>query len=155
MFDYQDVFHVGVRVRDLDDAMHELGKGLGLTWATVAHVEQRVWGPDGGPTTVELDFTYSCEGPQHVELLKGSAGSVWDAADWPGVHHLGVWVDDVAAVTEDRVGQGWTLEIAQVAPEEGYGAFTYVRAPSGFLLEPVSAVLRPAFERWWAGGSLW
>jgi catechol 2,3-dioxygenase-like lactoylglutathione lyase family enzyme len=155
MFDYQDLYHVGVRVRDLDAAMDERGKGLGLTWASVAHVEQRVWLPDRGATTITLDFTYSSEGPQHVELLKGEPGSIWDAADWPGVHHMGVWVDDVANTIEELVGQGWTLELAQVPPDEGYGVFGYVRSPSGFLLEPVAEVLKPAFERWWAGGSLW
>ena len=155
MFDYQDLYHVGVRVRDLDAAMDELGKGLGLTWATVAHVDQRVWLPDRGATTIELDFTYSCEGPQHVELLKGEPGSIWDGTDWPGVHHMGAWVDDVAATTEQLVALGWTLEIAQVRPDDGYGAFSYVRAPTGFLLEPVAVAMRPAFERWWAGGSLW
>jgi hypothetical protein len=67
---------------------------------------------------------------------------------------MGVWVEDVAATTERLVAMGWTLEIAQVAPDDGYGAFSYVRAPSGFLLEPVSSALKPAFERWWAGGSL-
>jgi catechol 2,3-dioxygenase-like lactoylglutathione lyase family enzyme len=154
VFDYQDVYHVGVRVRDLEVAMRDLGVSLGLTWAEVTHRQQRVWLPGEGATTIQLDFTYSCEGPQHVELLKGSAGSIWDASDWPGVHHMGVWVGDVAATTEQLVATGWTLEIAQLPPEDGYGAFTYVRAPSGFLLEPVSSALKPFFEQWWAGGSL-
>jgi len=30
---------------------------------------------------------------------------------------------------------------------------TYVRSPGGFLLEPVSAAVRPRFDCWWAGGS--
>jgi lactoylglutathione lyase len=154
VFQYQDVYHVGVRVDDLDAAMQELGEGLALTWAEVTHRDQRVWLPGEGATAIPLDFTYSCEGPQHIELLKGAAGSIWDARDWPGVHHMGVWVGDVAATTDQLVAAGWTLEIAQLPPEEGYGAFTYVRAPSGFLLEPVSSAMKPAFERWWAGGSL-
>jgi hypothetical protein len=70
----------------------------------------------------------------------------------PGVNHHGVWVDDVAAETERLVAAGWTLEMAQLPPEEGYGAITYVRSPSGFRLEPVTSALQPLFERWWAGG---
>jgi hypothetical protein len=154
VFDYQDLYHVGVRVRDLEAAMRDLGEGLSLTWAEVTHREQRVWLPSEGATTIPLDFTYSCEGPQHVELLKGAPGSIWDGSDWPGVHHMGVWVQDVAATTERLVAMGWTLAIAQVAPGDGYGVFSYVRAPSGFLLEPVSVAAKPSFERWWAGGSL-
>jgi hypothetical protein len=154
MFEYQDMFHVGVRVRDLEVAMRELGEGLGLTWAEVAHREQRVWLPGEGVTAIQLDFTYSCEGPHHLELLRGEAGSIWDAGDWPGLHHVGVWVGDVAATTEHLVATGWTLVTAQRPPEDGYGLFTYVRAPSGFMLEPVSSRLKPALERWWSGGSL-
>lgn len=35
-FDYQRaLYHVGVRVPDLEAAMAELGSGLGVTWAQV------------------------------------------------------------------------------------------------------------------------
>ena len=153
-FRYSDLFHVGVRVRDLDTAMEDLGTGLGLTWSAVVDREQRHWTPAVGPTSTRLRFTYSREGPQHVELLEGGTGSIWNADDQPGVHHAGVWVDDVAAVTIALVGQGWSLEAAQRPPGDGYGSFAYVRSPSGFLLEPVSSARREMFERWWAGGPL-
>ena len=107
-------------------------------WASVVEREQQAWTPADGAFTTPLRFTYSCEGPQHVELLQGAPGSLWDGADAPGLHHHGVWVDDVAAETERLVAAGWTLEMAQKPPDKGYGAMTYVRAPSGFLLEPVN-----------------
>jgi len=146
------LYHVGVRVVELEAAMAELGKAFGITWASVVEREQPAWTPADGAFTTPLRFTYSCEGPQHVELLQGAPGSLWDGADAPGLHHHGVWVDDVAAETERLVAAGWTLEMAQKPPDEGYGAMTYVRAPSGFLLEPVTSAVRPRFERWWAGG---
>ena len=152
-FDYQQaLYHVGVRVPDLEAAMAGLGPALGITWAQVVQRDQPVWTPDDGAYTIPLRFTYSCEGPQHIELLQGAPGSLWDGADLPGVHHMGVWVDDVAAETERLIGAGWTLEMAQRAPDEGYGVMTYVRSPGGFRLEPVSVAVRPRFERWWAGG---
>ena len=147
------LFHVGVRVRDLDAAMDDLGAGLGITWAPVVEREQPLWTPEDGAYSVTLRFTYSCEGPQHVELLQGPPGSPWYGADLPGVHHHGIWVEDVAAETERLVAAGWTLELAGRSPEDGYGSMTYVRSPSGFLLEPVSAAARPRMERWWAGGA--
>jgi lactoylglutathione lyase len=153
--DYQaTLFHVGIRVPDLEAAMAELGAGLGLTWAAVVERDQPVWTPAGGADVVPLRFTYSCAGPQHVELLQGGPGSIWDGRDATGIHHHGVWVDDVAAETERLIAAGWTLELAQKAPEEGYGSMTYVRSPSGFLLEPVTVGARPRFERWWAGETL-
>lgn len=152
-FDYQQaLYHVGVRVPNLEAAMEQLSAGLGITWAEVVERDQPAWTPADGAFTVPLRFTYSCEGPQHVELLQGAPGSLWDGADLPGIHHQGIWVDDVAAETERLVAAGWTLEMAGQPPENGYGPMTYVRSPSGFLLEPVSAAVRPRFERWWAGG---
>ena len=152
--DYQaNLFHVGVRVRDLEAAMADLGAGLGITWAGVIERDQPLWTPEHGSQTVRLRFTYSCEGPQHVELLQGPPGTPWDGSDLPGLHHVGIWTDDVAAETERLVGEGWTLELAGKSPEEGYGSMTYVRSPSGFLLEPVSSAARPRMESWWAGGS--
>lgn len=147
-------FHVGVRVRDLGAAMDGLAQGLGLSWATVVERRQRVWTPSGGATSVPLCFTYSSEGPQHVELLQGALGSLWDGADLPGLHHAGVWSDDVAADTGALVAAGWTVEGAERSPEEGYGVMSYVRSAAGLLVELVSRRVEPAFERWWAGGAL-
>ena len=154
MFDYNDaLFHVGVLVPDLEAAMTELSEGLGISWAAVIEREQQIWTPEHGASATALRFTYSCEGPQHIELLQGASGTFWDANTRPGLHHHGVWVDDIAAETERRVAQGWTLEIAQKSPEDGYGAMSYLRSPNGFRLEPVTSAVRPRFERWWSGGA--
>jgi len=154
MFDYQQLFHVGVRVPDIHAAMADLGPGLGVTWCSLQERSQAVWIPGEGSGSLELKFVYSAEGPQHVELLQGPPGSIWDGNDAPGVHHMGIWVDDVQKETERLIEAGWRLEIAGLPPENGYGAFTYVRSPSGFLLEPVWSAVKPMFETWWAGGSL-
>jgi hypothetical protein len=138
----------------LEQAMASIGESLRVTWSAVQERQQKVWLPEVGATTIDLRFTYSAEGPQHIELLQGAPGSIWDGNDLPGVHHMGVWVDDIKAETDRLLAAGWTLEIAQTSPEEGYGASTYARSPEGFLLEPVWSGLRPMFERWWAGGDL-
>jgi catechol 2,3-dioxygenase-like lactoylglutathione lyase family enzyme len=151
--DLGELFHVGIRVADIDKAMDDLAGGGG-GWARPQHRQQPVWLPGTGQTELELRFTYSSGGPVHLELLQGPPGSVWAGDEAPGPHHLGYWVEDVAAITERLVSEGWSLEAASRPPEEGYGAFTYVRSPSGVLVEPVSTVVRPAFEQWWAGGDL-
>jgi Glyoxalase/Bleomycin resistance protein/Dioxygenase superfamily len=120
VFDYQRTFHVGVRVPDIDLAMAEIGAAQGVTWASVQHADDRtVWTPERGLEQVALTFVYSCEGPHRVELLQGSAGSVWDCGDRPGLHHVGVWSDDVAADTERCLAAGWTLTAAAKAPDGG------------------------------------
>ncbi len=152
--DFAMLFHIGMRVADLDASMAELGRDTGVSWARPQHRMQAVWLPEVGQTELDLRFTYSAEGPVRLELLEGPPGSIWDGRLDPGPHHLGVWVDDVAAATEKLMAEGWRLEAASRPPEEGYGVFTYVRSPAGVLVEPVASVVRPAFERWWAGGDL-
>ena len=113
-----------------------------------------MWLPDEGATTLPLRFTYSAEGPQHVELLEGPPGSIWDGREQPGLHHVGLWSDDVRGETDALLAAGWTLRLAQQAPEAGYGAFTYVQPPSGLLVELVWSAIKPMFDRWFAGGPL-
>ena len=152
--DYSRCYHQGVRVPDLDAAMDELGSALGITWCSPQTREQAVWLPDEGATTLPLRFTYSAEGPQHVELLEGPPGSIWDGREQPGLHHVGLWSDDVRGETDALLAAGWTLRLAQQAPEAGYGAFTYVQPPSGLLVELVWSAIKPMFDRWFAGGPL-
>ncbi|MEM9034974.1 MAG: VOC family protein [Actinomycetota bacterium] len=155
MIDYQRLFHTGIRVPDLDAAMDELGESLGITWAAaVSNPAQPVWTPEGGSTTLPLRFVYSAEGPQHIELLEGPAGTIWDGREHPGVHHQGVWVDDVGAETERLVSMGWEVAAAGLPPEDGYGSFSYVVPPNGTIIELVTAAALPRFEQWWAGGTL-
>ena len=149
-----NAFHVGIRVVDLEAAMADLGPALGVTWCQVQEREQRVWSPEGGARTTPLRFTYSAEGPVHLELLQGQPGTIWDAGDGEGLHHSGVWSEDVKGESDALVSAGWTMLAAQLPPEDGYGAMSYVASPSGFIIELVSTVVRPMFERWWAGGPL-
>ncbi len=127
---------------------------MSLRWCQPQQRDQAVWVPGEGATTVPLRFTYSADGPQHIELLQGTPGSVWDGREQPGLHHVGLWSDDLVGETERMVATGWTLRLAQRDPAEGYGAFTYVQPPSGLLVELVSSALKPMFDRWFAGGPL-
>lgn len=151
---HQRLYHHGVRVADLDRAMADMGTELGLEWCSVQESVQTIWTPDEGTQNVPLRFTYSLQGPIHLELLQGAPGSLWDGREEPGLHHIGLWCDDVRRATEQAVDRGWTVVMAQAPPEKGYGAFVYLRPPSGLIVELVWIGLQPMFERWFAGGSL-
>ena len=154
MIDYRRAYHLGIRVPEINAAMAEMGEALGVTWCSLQEREQSVWTPLDGPRTVPLKFTYSAEGPHHLELLEGAPGTIWDGSVEPGAHHTGVWVDDVAASTSALLAKGWTLVAAQRSPEDGFGAFTYVAPPSGLIVELVWSAIQPMFQRWFAGGPL-
>ncbi|MFK8025894.1 MAG: VOC family protein [Ilumatobacter sp.] len=153
MIDYQDLFHLGMRVPDLSAAMEELGSSMGVTWSECReNPAQQLWTPDDGLQEIHLRYTYSAEGPQHIELLEGPAGSFWDGNDRTGAHHVGIWVDDITGETDALVAAGWTLIGAHRDPGagDGYGVFTYVRPPSGLIVELVDRAALPSFEQWWS-----
>jgi catechol 2,3-dioxygenase-like lactoylglutathione lyase family enzyme len=152
-----EVFHVGIRVADLAAAQRELTSSMGVRWTSPAHIPMRAWVPGEGYRMWDLTISFSVEGPVHIELLHGSPGSYWDtSAGGAGLHHIGVWVDDVARANEELIRQGWVVELAGRPPAEGYGSFSYTRSPAGVLLEPetTGAGARERFDRWYAGGSL-
>ncbi len=152
MIDYQHLFHVGIRVPNLDAAMVELGASLGVTWAERREkAAQTLWTPQDGLQHLHLKFTYSAEGPQHIELLEGPASSFWDGRTDSGAHHLGIWVDSVVDETDRLVGAGWVIVGAQRDPTDGngYGVFSYLQPPSGLIVELVDRAIQPHFEQWW------
>jgi len=153
MIDYGRLFHVGVRVPDLSAAMDEIGASMGVAWAEPReNPAQTLWTPNGGLQEIHLKFTYSAEGPQHIELLEGPAGTFWDGRDRPGAHHVGIWADDVPAETERLMSLGWDLVGAQHDPasDQGFGMFTYLQPPSGLIVELVDSAVLPHFEQWWS-----
>ena len=156
MIDFKEIFHIGIRVPNIKVAMEEMGESLNVTWAElVENPSQGLWTPDDGQQDISLKFVYSCEGDQHLELLEGQSGSFWDGNENPGVHHFGVWVDDVKAETERLLGLDWELLGAAKSPAEGFGNMTYIAPSNGTILELVASINKPRFERWWGGGSFY
>ncbi|MEC7810750.1 MAG: VOC family protein [Actinomycetota bacterium] len=156
MFDFEEIFHIGIRVPNIETAMEEMGESLNVTWAElVENPSQGLWTPDDGQQNIPLKFVYSREGDQHLELLEGQPGSFWDGNENPGVHHFGVWVDDVKVETERLLGHGWDLLGAAKSPAEGFGNMTYLAPSNGTILELVASINKPRFERWWGGGSFY
>ena len=68
----------------------------------------------------------------HIELLHGSPGSYWDySIGGAGLHHIGVWVDDVTRANQDLVRQGWVVELAGASPRKATGASRTRARPAG------------------------
>lgn len=152
MVDYQQLFHVGIRVPDIAAAMAQLGAGMGVTWAEPReNPAQTLWTPEHGLEQLHLKYTYSAQGPQHIELLEGPEGSFWDGRDDAGAHHVGIWVDAVTEETDRLIAEGWRIVGAQRDPGDGqgYGVFSYVRPTSGLIVELVDRAVLPHFQQWW------
>ncbi|MBV9995386.1 MAG: VOC family protein [Caulobacteraceae bacterium] len=85
-------YHVSIVVEDVPAAMEDLTRLLGLTWA---------------PLQGDALFAYSLQGPPYIELIKRRDGGLFDKL---GLHHLGIWVDDMRGESARLESLGSTLE---------------------------------------------
>lgn len=152
MFDYQRLFHTGFLVNDLRQEMARYSEALGLRWATPYVYEAlNLWTPERGEHQIRLEVAYSIDGPQHVEIQVGPAGTFYDPALQTG-HHVGFWVDSVRDEVEALIARGWALVCSGASPQKGYGGFSYLRPPGeGMMVEVASIAAKPRFENWWNG----
>ena len=154
MFNFNDLFHTGIRVPDLDEAMAELGDGLGLTWA-----EAR----ESSPGTVDPD-RWSPEDPPPLHLLgrgppahRAAPGSAWFVLGRQRPHRRPPSRCLGRRPPRARPSGSWRRAGRSSAPSatpgdgEGFGVFTYVRPPTGLIVELVDktevSVLRTVVVR--------
>jgi hypothetical protein len=156
-FEFAELWHVGMRVIDLEAAKDELTAALGVTWTLPMTVPMTVWTPEQGYNDLELSVCFSREGPLHLELMQGSPGSYYETHPGnAGLHHLGIWVKDVTDSARELVHRSWAVELAGKSPEDGYGNFAFIRSPDGPIVEPQSYLngAKERMARWFATGSL-
>jgi hypothetical protein len=113
-------YQVALAVRDLEAAMDELTKAVGVRWGG-----RFDWDSEQGPVRIAMSY----EGPPHIELVEGPPGSPWDTTEGSRVDHLQWWSDDLEADTK-------RLEDAGLELEWDLGGLRYFRAPqSGVRVE--------------------
>ena len=144
-----DVFHVGLVTADLELAMKTIGENLGIAWAPVQERTQAVRTGAGEPRDEPIVFTYSSDGPPHVELIQSTAGSLWEVTPPGCLHHIGAFADDVTVPP----GPGMSLEFGGGHGEEPVG-FAYWISPAGMRVELVDGSRRNEFKAWFEGGDL-
>lgn len=141
-----DVTHVAIVVDDLSLAMDRYARSLGVGWAVpwTGAIPVVV---DGEPAEPEVRFTYSIEGPPHLELIEGIEDTVWQRGN--GLHHAGFWSDDVEGEADGLAATGWEVETRSPSWD-----FAYLRSADGARIELTDRSARPRFAAWLAGGSL-
>ena len=93
----ESIWHIGIAVPDLDQGKKELGEVFGLRWRP-ARVRRLTLTDAAGQTyEVECHVVFSLGGPFAVEVWQAIPGTPLDVPEGGGVHHIGYWVDDLAA----------------------------------------------------------
>ena len=106
--DLPGMYHVGLVVPDVDEAMDDFSGQFGLGWAPVQERELTIRHL-GRLVTTGLRFTYSVQGPPHLELIGVAPGSPWEPAG--SMHHVGFWADK-GLVTVHRPQESMDLDVS-------------------------------------------
>jgi hypothetical protein len=137
---HADLWHTGIVVDDLAAAMDELGEELGVTWYE-GGAEVRMTTPDG-ISTVTTKYALSKEGPHHVELGQSIEGTLWSVTAPGHAHHLGYWVDDVAAASAALVDLGSPIVASIAMTDDAPPMCAYHRTANGLYVEVVTRGMR-------------
>ena len=90
-------WHLGIAVPDLEEGKEELGEVFGLRWRPARVRKLTLTDAAGRSYEVECHVVFSLGGPFAVEVWQAIPGTPLDMPQTGGVHHIGYWVDDLAA----------------------------------------------------------
>jgi hypothetical protein len=131
-------WQISCMVQDIEGAMDELGRTLGLRWRGV-----RTAGPPDAPLRVVL----SEQGPPFFELVQGPDGSAWESAGGPRLDHIAYWAQDLAAERERLEGAG--APVVMDGQARGVPANYHALPASGLRVEIVGIGMRAALAAGW------
>ncbi|HWE70351.1 MAG TPA: VOC family protein [Acidimicrobiales bacterium] len=122
--------HIALAVPQLEAGMAEVGGALGLTWRPVQQTDTTVRDADGVVHPAPVRVTYSAGAAPAVEVFEAIPGTPLDVPVGSPFHHVGVWVDDLAAESARLEAAGWSYFAGT-----GVGRQALYRGPSGLVLE--------------------
>lgn len=144
------IFHHGLIVKNLAEAMAGMTRTAGTAWCAVRQFDPLpVWTPDGGRGEVRLKVAYSRPGPMRLELIETLPDTPYDRLREVGQAHVGVWVDSVGDGVERLCAEGWRLLLAGASPRHRYGSMAYLAREGAPVIELVGNELREMMAAWW------
>lgn len=147
-----DLFVTGMVVPDLERAIGETTDTLGVKFTPIQQSPLQMRTPRG-VEVFDLRFVYSLGQAPHLELIEGIPGGYYDPKGGY-IRHVGLWVDDLAAASDQLARSGMPLEATGMNGDVEPYAFVFHSLPWGLRVELVDRVQRPSFEAWLGGGEL-
>jgi catechol 2,3-dioxygenase-like lactoylglutathione lyase family enzyme len=139
--EYVPFFHVGVLVRDIDQAAEDFGQTLGLRFEPVRSAPL--------VTGETMRFCYSLAGPPYLELVQMADTSlgIWGPDQGEGLHHIAFADPDVPGSCAAFGGQADTV-VGGGAGGSPRVIFTRPEALHGIRVEYLqSAMVTATFDR--------
>lgn len=134
-----ELHHIGIVVPDLEAAMAEMTKFLGLQWTAP---QER---PDGHR---RLRVAFSTTTPR-IELIQGNPGtSTWSTDGGPRIDHMAFWIEDFEATSAAADQLDLFREAGGTASWGGRWAYVRTR-DTGARVEMCDERGREFFQRQW------
>jgi len=149
------LFHTGIIVDSLDEAMGAMGKALRLDWAPPRTSTAPMLCAEG-LLDREVRFTYSLQGPHFIELLEQvNPGPYLNLTGGRRVHHLGYYTDDLRCASAMLEANGYRRELSGVTEDGGIGraSFHYNPEAPGMWIELVSDEIASEIGDWAASAA--
>lgn len=103
-----NLYHVGVIVKDIREAMSHFGHLLGLTFGEPRSIPLENLEELGAVTQRTITVVYSNEGPPFLELIEAQEDGLWGIQNGEGLHHVGSYEDDLAGRVGELLAEGHT-----------------------------------------------
>jgi Glyoxalase/Bleomycin resistance protein/Dioxygenase superfamily len=141
-----DLYHVGLTVPDLHEAMELYSRAFGFDWATV-HERSPTVIVDGVSREAEIAVTYSVQGPPYLELVEERRGDIWGAAGL-SLTHVGFWAEDIDAARGGLEAMGLPTRMHAPDIEGAPMRFSYHQTSSGLWIELVHTRFKAELADW-------
>jgi hypothetical protein len=151
VLNHTDLYHVFLSATDVEGAMAELSRRLGVSWLPVMRGTYCAWVPGDDPVLEEAVTVYSREGPVYIELGHFPIKPMPKGTDLLEPHHFGYWCDDVPGTKQALQASGWALEFEVGRPGEGPST-PYLRSPAGYLVELIPRSIKERFDAYVRSG---
>lgn len=147
-----DLWHVGVVVHDLSEAMNELSEAFGISWTSV-NSQDVVIEVEGEPECHAVRWAATSREQPDLEVIEAAEG-IWSLETNGGaaLHHIAYWSEDLDRDVEDLKRSSYRLE-ASGKDRDGQLRFVYMVSPSGIRIELGAEHTREAWEQWVGGGA--
>ncbi|MFH5879192.1 VOC family protein [Arthrobacter sp. NA-172] len=89
------VWHLGLAVQSLSEAMDEFTAILGTEWRPIRTRRLTITDAEGVAHEIDCEVTFSAGGPFALELWQSIPGTPLEAPPGGIVHHIGIWTEDV------------------------------------------------------------
>lgn len=144
------LYHTGLIVDNLQEAMDSWSAALDLKWAPPKGATSPMLCPDGIRDR-EVTFTYSLQGPHFIELLEQVDPTPYlNLTGGRYVHHLGYYTDDLERSSRELEERGFRRELSGVDHDGNIAraAFHYSPESPGMWIELVSGEIADDIGRW-------